>query len=207
MERDLKLGILAVIVFTVAVVAPAFAKAAHGRHAHHASSKGAVSGQGVPAARKSPAADNAGDKIDVDVPEMSLPSRNAGRVVMPKLEIAKPDNSPGRRIGVSGPYRPGVRNALGQPIAPAINPRSGEMNLQAKKQPQAANPGQIQGGAGIGTLNSGMPNVRPSESISPSNRGKIDGAGLIRPSLASSLGGPAKSVTGINGTLVHPKHK
>lgn len=206
MARDLKFGILAFVVVAFAMGSPAFAKAARGRYAHHAGSKDAMSGQSVPAARKRPAANNAGDKIDVDVPEMSLPSRNTGRDVKPKLKLAKPDNSPARRIGVTGSYNPAVRNALGQPVNAAINPRPG-MNLQVKKQLPATNPGPIQGGAGAGMLKSGWPPVRPSGSVSLSNRSKIDGAGLIRPSLVSSVGGPAKSVTGINGTLVRPKHK
>ena len=48
--------------------------------------------------------------------------------------------------------------------------------------------------------------AKPVTTTSVPSRGKIDGAGLIRPSVApSALGGPAKTFAGINGTTLRPK--
>jgi hypothetical protein len=48
--------------------------------------------------------------------------------------------------------------------------------------------------------------AHPIASATFADRSKIDGGHLIRSTVTSGLGGPAKSVTGINGTTMRPKY-
>jgi hypothetical protein len=63
------------------------------------------------------------------------------------------------------------------------------------------------GSSAVGAPHGGVSLQHSGGTASLPNRGRIDGATLIRPKLApSSLGGPAKMSGGIDGTAFKPKH-
>jgi hypothetical protein len=61
--------------------------------------------------------------------------------------------------------------------------------------------------APVGAPSHGLQSVSPSAGAGIADRGRIDGTHLIRPAPALAvLGGPARTVAGINGTTMRPKH-
>ena len=104
-----------------------------------------------------------------------------------------------------------TRNAIGAPVArpEGMAPGSGQ-------QPLVNNPGAV-APTGFGA-NSGLAKTGGASGHLPSNanqivrpsalnRGTINGTNLARPGFGpSSIGGPAKPITGISGTTIRPKH-
>lgn len=213
----MRIGAVMFALLAAAAGSSAFAEGGDGHHVHHAGATRAAAHRGVPASHHNPVADRAGensvgDKIDLGGPAMPLPSRDNGRTVTsPKLQIVKPDRAPTRRFGISVPSRAPVRNAIGQPAMPAVTVKTSGLQSQTANSSQSGSPMSRQSGYGGGSIGNVKPIVRPSESaresISISNRGRIDGGALIRPASAASLGGPAKPTGGINGTLLRQKHR
>lgn len=113
-----------------------------------------------------------------------------------------------------------ARNAIGQPILhqQAIGGQSGghvgpPALVPVPVQSPAATLGAAENkpaslaNAGAGGPGNLRPNPGPMVTATAASRGRIDGAGLIRPGIApSGLGGPAKAVARINGTTFRPKH-
>jgi hypothetical protein len=213
-EPALKIGALILVLLAVATGPSALAKAMVGHHADRVAR--------APSHRRRPAPDNgptvknardknAGDQSNVEKSETPLPSRdNARNVKSPKLQIVKPNNALRPRVGVSVPFKPPVRNAIGQTAAPAGSVKAGGVRAETDKAPEAGGAVPSQGGFqrfnGAAGTSGAKPIVRPGEGVALSNRDTIGGTGLIRPAMVGTVGGPAKS-SGINGTLLRPKRK
>jgi hypothetical protein len=112
-----------------------------------------------------------------------------------------------RRPNVTASVKPPVvRNAIGQPvksksvIVDALRPTAqAPGTVGAVRIPSPAPP--------IRPLNVGSSSFHPTVTASNSSKGRIDGARLIRPSVAPlGVGGPARASNGINGTTVQTKH-
>jgi hypothetical protein len=129
-----------------------------------------------------------------------------GRNAAAGFKVAAPGNFQVRRAPAAGSSNLVARNAIGLLVArhEDVNGRSA-----AHFGSMVANPGALAGARGLSGPNIGRTNPAPAPVATASilNRGKIDGTGLIRPALApASLGGPAKSIAGIDGTTFRPKH-
>jgi hypothetical protein len=124
------------------------------------------------------------------------------------FKIVKPDLTR-RHSNVSAAIKPPVvRNAIGQLAQPKIvdAPRLAP-SLQAPATVAKGAAPIPSPGSPIRSLNVGNANVHPTVTASISSKGRIDGAHLIRPSLAPlGVGGPARARSGINGTMVQTKH-
>lgn len=126
------------------------------------------------------------------------------------LKIVKPGNLTWRSNVTAAIKPPVVRNAIGQPV------NSNSVTVDALRlAPSLQAPGTVAKGgvhlpspaSPIRPLNVGSTNVHSTASASISSKGRIDGAHLIRPSVAPlGLGGPARASNGINGTTVQTKH-
>lgn len=132
------------------------------------------------------------------------------------LRTATPQNSQPRRAG-SVPFKPAARNAIGVSVIPhAAAPGSGGEHIGVAVQPSRAmptgasgpaKPGLTSSSSGFGGPHIGLQYPRPVPSASFESQGRINGASPIRPKpVAWGLGGPAKTVGGINGTTLRPKH-
>ena len=138
-----------------------------------------------------------GDSLDAGVTVLTPRAGNAGdRIHNPdvSVKVAKPVNSQVRGLGASTPI---VRNAIGAPVSGHANAPAGANHFGATAQAPGAP------SAGLTVVR--QP-IHPLASAALADRGKIDGGHLIRPTVTSGLGGPAKSVTGINGTTIRPKY-
>jgi hypothetical protein len=120
---------------------------------------------------------------------------------------------------------PTVRDSIGRRIArPVVTPAIGAvhagpmLSMPAKSisiappiVPSSVNRAAWPKSLAIGASAVGAPHGTPLQhsvgTTASANRGRIDGAALIRPGLApSSLGGPAKVSGGINGTAFKPRN-
>ncbi len=97
---------------------------------------------------------------------------------------------------------PVVRDAIGRHLAQGAKTSGRHVDTPGAA---AAMPPRY----GEGVANAAVANVghhSPPAIVSAPSRGKIDGAGLLNPSVAlSGVGGPAKPVGGINGTTLRLK--
>ena len=210
----MKIVVLVIASLFLMTAQPSFAKEARA-DSHHlggtaASASKSASGTGIKTGAQTDT-NSADAKPGDDIGLTALPLRSAltsdkSVVAKPSSKITKPGNFPASRPGLSTPV---ARNAIGQPLTPAANPTGDGQRLGSAAKPQAegfdvtrtAAPGE-----GVGESNVRRQIFHPLESVSNPGRGKIDGAGLSRPATPSGLGGPAKSLAGINGTTVRPKH-
>jgi len=206
MGRNWKTALLAIAFAGMAAVQPSFAKKAHGHQAHHASAKAAPSGQSGNTKAANSVGKNSTDIVDLGVttlpPRSAFPSDRA-RETKPSFKIAKPEDFPARRAEAGIAV---VRNALGVPVArPAGGFAVGE-HFGPPPPAVTAAPHTAVTFISTGNPDIGRQDVHPVAGVRIPNRSKIDGAGLIRPSVApSGLGGPAKTAAGINGTAFRPK--
>lgn len=194
----MKIGALVVALLIAASASSALAKGGDGHHARRAGGAKAVSHRSASASRNGAAAkgasdQNAGNKIDVGGSQVPLTSRDNGRIVKPStLQIVKPK---GATRAATAPVEPVIRNAIGQTSSSAaVTIKTG--GLQTQRTVQGAAP-----------ADNAKPIVVPRASVNLSSRSKIDGTALIRPAFAASVGGPAKTAGGINGTLIRPKRR
>jgi hypothetical protein len=228
MEHDVKFGFwlfLAIVLAGAAAAQPGFAKTSH---PNRTSAKGEGAAH-APVAKDAHSTDSL-TKDDANAAAApSHPDLTADRPRMPNVnaKIGVKSGTPGiyqvRRGPVPAPSVP--RNAIGVALAPqkSVTASSGENLRPATAPPVTAGIGDQTNSTGhLGEPDIGLkvsrpvatasiPSVSvPSPTIqSPSiqSRGKIDGSSLIRASVApSGLGGPAKTVAGINGTTLRPKH-
>jgi hypothetical protein len=200
----LKIAVTMVLVFAFLASQPAFAKQARApAHAPpHTPSAGAAPAKATNAGSAKPA-----EPIDAGVTVLTprggfTPvNRNANA----SLKIVKPESLT-RRLDVTAPIKPVVRNAIGQPV------QSRSVMIEA---PRLALPVQVPGAAPKAITRSVVPPPpvfpfavgrappRPTTNVGISSPGRIDGVRLIRPSAAPlGVGGPAHPVGGINGTTV-----
>jgi hypothetical protein len=135
----------------------------------------------------SPRAGNAADK-----------TRNPGVSV----KVAKPVNF--QTHNISAPVGPVARNAIGQIVARPQNVTASGEHSGAPAQTTITRSSGMAEAGGASTIN--RQNPRPVATASNVGSGKIDGAGLIRPTTASGLGGPAKTAGGINGTNLRSRY-
>ena len=112
-----------------------------------------------------------------------------------------------------------VRNAISVPIVPheSVERHDGEYpySRSVVRNPAAGTPGGVGGATGglaktedsLGRPTVPASNARPVIRSVVLSRGTIDGTGVTRPGVGPSrVGGPAKVVSGINGTTIRPKH-
>ena len=151
----------------------------------------------------------------VTVPSATLrPDKARDRT--PLVKFGAPANFWVRRSPTAGASESITRNAIGLPVVPregSRGPSDEPHGLPAQVLAPAA-PGTVQGSvADLNRAEGGIdrPTVPRSSTGSIVNapfvqRGKIDGTGMIRPGFApSGVGGPAKTVAGINGTTFRLK--
>ncbi len=201
----MKIILLAIVLAGASLAQPSFAKEVRAHHVGVTKGTARKNAKGPKSSDTKPS-----DTIDAGV--TALPPRqgvtpNKARHANAGLKIAKPGDFQARRV----PERSNsvVRNAIGQPIAEQ-SPAGGAKHIGFSVQPPAAASGGTVGLAksarAIGGLSSVRQSPHPVAPASIANRGQIDGAGLICPAVApSALGGPAKAVSGINGTTLRPK--
>jgi hypothetical protein len=219
MENDVKFGssLLAILLVGASAAQSSFANA-HRSH-HDARGKAASSVQRPTAKGASDAQAKDGSNADI-VPSPVSPTTDKAQTT--NVKSRTPGNYQVRRVAVPVPPNAIPRNAIGVAIAPpkGVTASSGESFKPGPAASTDAGIGEGKAGGypreqGIALkplhplATASIPSVS-SLSISnagAANRGKIDGASLIRPSVApSGLGGPARPVAGINGTTLRPKH-
>jgi hypothetical protein len=197
----LKVVLFAAALFGAFAAQPGIAKEPR---AHHTATTGKNAKSGAKAANaKAGEGANAkapSDSLDAGVTVLTPRAGNAAdkiRNPVVNVKVAKPVNSQVRGVGMSTPIKPVVRNAIGAPVSEHVNAPAGANHFGVTAQL-------------AGTPSAGLTIVRqpahPIASATLADRGKIDGGHLIRPTVTSGLGGPAKSVTGINGTTMRPKY-
>jgi hypothetical protein len=107
-----------------------------------------------------------------------------------------PANIQSRHVSLPPPPSPLPRNSIGEVIAPHES-----LTAVDGQHSGVAIPAPVLGAPAIGRQY-----ASPTASASMPGRGKVDGAGLIRPSAApQGLGGPARVVAGINGTTLRSR--
>jgi hypothetical protein len=215
----LKIGryVLAIVIFGTAVTQPNLAKEMRSHRADRPAASAAPkssTGEGAIAKGTNPvdtrSSDDAGDaRMTVVSPRPGF-SLDKNRDANVSLKISAPGNSQARRVPTAGLSDVVARNAIGQPIGEhdAIAGSGGE-RVGSAVSPAGAlggTTGLAKPSGGLSGPSFGQQNPHPISTASIVSRGKIDGAGLIRPPLApAGLGGPAKAVAGINGTTFRPK--
>lgn len=206
MNREAKLTLAVIALVGPLAQHPGSAEAAHAHHFHHATTKAGSAERGTNNKGVNPQGKASSSPIDLGatpLPPQSTATPNKTREVKPSA-LAKPENFPAHQVQPSNPIG---RNAIGQPVGPPAGAHPAELHFG----PAAAAPQTPQ--HAVSTVTSsrdakvGQQNFQPIAGVNLPSHSKIDGAGLIRPSLAvSGLGGPAKTTAGINGTAFRPKH-
>lgn len=197
----------AAIFLGVVVAKSSFARQADGRHhAQHSSPKAAAKGQGqTPQVSKIPE-QNSTDAMDTGVP---LPSRpfltpKSGET-RPPLKQTKPEHLAPQ---TSGPPKPVVRNAIGQPVTTHEGPASGEQHGRSVPAPSPSFRPDINRdtvGQAIRRTDAGEPTT---EVVRGQTSSKAGSTTMMRPvSPPSGLGGPAKPAIGVSGSAMSkPTH-
>jgi hypothetical protein len=182
----LKFGLssLAIALLVATSMQPSFAKE-HRAHRAGSASK-SPSAQDDKPKGANPADSQA--KETSDAPVTVSPPRD------PSVKREMPLNLQTRRAPVPAPQNPVPRNSIGEIAAPHES-----MTVIDGRRLSSAAPAPVLGAIG-------PPHPGPVVSVTIPSRGKVDGAGLIRPFVAlTGLGGPAKVVVGINGTTLRSK--
>jgi hypothetical protein len=160
----------------------------------------ADTGPGANAKSKSPDNTETDNKIDAGVTVLTPRAGNAtDKAHNPNIivKIAKPVNLQVHSLGVSEPVKPVVRNSIGEVISHPQNVTAGDQHVGVVA-PKPVTPS-------IGAAGSDFNRLRPHPVTTASNF-TGNKSGLIRPSSAPAIGGPAKSTGGINGTAVRSKY-
>jgi hypothetical protein len=196
----LKIAVSIVLLFGLLASAPAFAKQAHAPHA-------AAPPKGDTNAGSAKPAEPIGADVTVLTPRGGFTPANKN--VNTSQKLLKKENFT-RRLDVTAPIRPVVRNAIGQPVQPR--------NVMVKAPhltPSVRAPGAVPKtvtrtivpAPPISPSTIGRTTFHPVTTAGISSTGRIDGTRLIRPSAASmGLGGPNHALGGINGTTVRTTH-
>lgn len=168
-------------------------------------------GEGAP--RETSAGGNA-EGIDTRI---TVPPRRSGggrdKIAGPKaVKLVPPRNLLARRAAVPSGAEPVVRNAVGAVVLrhAGFEQHNGERSLTVVPSSISgtSNPAASAIGRPVKSLG---PSERPTTSLIVRpvvvNRSAINGTNLIRAGSApSGIGGPAKTVAGINGTTIRPPH-
>jgi hypothetical protein len=214
-ESGLKLGflVLAIALIGASLTQPSLAKTLHAQHAHQAGAKGQISVKGDGAAHDAahaPTATGADSGDEVTAPSRAGLPGDRPRPPNVNAKTGAPGTLQVRREAVPGPSEAIPRNSIGVAVAPRkdVTASGGE---SLRPPPPLVAPGEpadhLNGGAFPGGSDIERRSQRPVTTASIPSFGKIEGAGLIRPAVApSGLGGPAKVVSGINGTTLRSKH-
>jgi hypothetical protein len=161
-----------------------------------------------------------GNAIDTRITVQSRRSRNTSdkaRDAKSNFKIIAPGSVYARRLPAPGAVKPNARNAIGLAVSrhEGVQEHIGEPHGVPVQNAIHDAPGIAPSGAGnLAKPDAGLvrpaiapPSASPVVSAPVAQRGRINGAGLIRPSSApSGLGGPAKVIVGINATNLRPKH-
>jgi hypothetical protein len=206
-ESGLKAGslLLAIVLIGASAMRPGFAKTfakafAKTHYAHGTAAKGASTGTRPSAKHATPIETQPADTSDtaIDVAPSRAGTADKARGANVNTKSGAPENHQVRRVTVPGPSDTVPRNSIGVAVVPP--PKSATTNEQAFKPAPPLTLAPQSAIANRSVI------AKPVTTASVPSRGKIDGAGLIRPSIAlSGLGGPAKTFAGINGTTLRPK--
>lgn len=182
--------VLAMVLLSASAMQPSFAGT---HHPHHGATRSGTAHSPDGKAKKPDKAE-AKDSSD----EINAPSRMGGtgdKEHSPAANAKSAVPFQVRRFVVPAPAE--TRNSIGVVVTP---PKSATIGTEEPK-PAVPVPISIPArSADLGVL------VRPVTMAKIPEHGKIDGAGMIRPSVApTGLGGPAKSLAGINGTTFREK--
>jgi len=159
-----------------------------------------------------------GDSEGIDT-RITVLSRRPGsgrdKFGSPKVvKLIAPRNLLARRPVAPSGTEPAVRNAVGVviPRREGIEQHNGERSSIIVRNAASGASGYVGGATDRivkpqGSI--GRPTTNANLIVKPVvvNRGAINGTNLIRPGSApSGIGGPAKTVAGINGTTIRPPH-
>jgi hypothetical protein len=193
----LKIAVSIVLLFGLLASASAFAKQAHAPHAATPPAGATNAGSAKPA-----------ETIDADVTVLTPRGgftpvdRNANT----SQKLVKQENFT-RRPGVTGPIKPVVRNAIGQPIQPRsvmVETPHLAPSVQAPRLVPKPITRSIVPTPPVSPSSTGRSTFHPVTTAGISSTGSNGGARPIRPWAGPvGVGGPAHPVGGINGTTVH----
>jgi len=196
--------VLAIAFIGISLTQPSFAKTQYAQRARHAG-KGQVSAKGhgatyapIPKGTSSGDMQTKDSGDEVITPAHSRAGLPGDRRHGPNVNAKSgaPGTFQARRAAVPGPSEAIPRNSIGVALPPKTATTS--KPILKPEAPVAVAP--------QGAIANRIVIAKPVTTTSVPSRGKIDGAGLIRPSVApSALGGPAKTFAGINGTTLRPK--
>ena len=228
MESGLKIGscLLAIALVAASTMRASFAEepGSGARDDRKASSPSAAPNGSQPPSSEDAASGSGGKNSDPIDTSMSVPPRRLGakpgKVGEAKAKVESPAvrNLHRRTFSVSRASNQTLRNAIGAPVTQHESvERLGSEHVSSPIPPHvpAGTIGTVGNATGDlarreGNLerpNSLRPNASPIARPTVLSRGAINGADLNRRGVgASSVGGPAKTVAGINGTTVRPTH-
>ncbi len=193
------------VLLAVSANRPCFAKDGHPRHGIRASAANSgASGRGASGAN--PAPNKADVPIDggvtIALPVLPPRGQQQTRTSNPSVKIVNPTSSSRGQAG-AGPS-PAARNAIGQSVSSQRN----FVGLPPAAPPALPRPGAgssliihgVLSGSAAPAVPSGTARVTVANAV---NRGSINGASAIHPTIAPSIiGGPTAARYGINGTTV-----
>jgi hypothetical protein len=167
----------------------------------------------IPTGGAASEATHAAGQIDgIDTRVTVQPRRPGGRrdkVGNTVVKSIAPRNLLARRMAAPGALGPVVRDAIGV----SVTHREGLEHFTIVVHGPATGAIGIAGGATgrvakpEGSIAPAIPNANALVRPTVLNRGAINGTSLVRPgSSPSGVGGPAKTVAGINGTTIRSKH-
>ena len=178
-----------------------------------------AAGAAAPAVENAGPAPGAKDRDAIDTRIAVVPHRpdakRTGLGTASAVRSVSPRNLLSRRVLPPGTSEPGARNALGIPVVgvEGSGQHSGTHGFAVVHSP-ALGPIGIVGGTSDAPSKPPIFSVRPlhlqpSVIASPTtlSRGSINGTGFTHRGVGpSGIGGPAKTVAGINGSAIRPAH-
>jgi hypothetical protein len=203
----MRLRLVLLIVAAVLAANPCFARNSHPQHGAQANTTNhAVNGTHATGANPAPA--NAPIDAETTVAPPVLPPRGITqqqiRPINPSVKAVGPGNPSRGPTGATTQKTPIVRNAIGQPEAPAKNFAGAQPTQPALQRPGSLSAPILHGGSGAPPFVSSAARVNVANTAT---RGSVNGATAIRPAAGpSGIGGPAQTRYGINGTAVQSKH-
>lgn len=187
------------IVLAALAANPGFAKDSHAHHSARASTTNTgASGKGASSANQAPgkpsARIDAGETIAPPVLPPHPVTQHQVRMINPSAKNLV--NAAHGQASAMTNTAPAARNAIGQPVVASKNFAGTQPGVSpALRAPRVGSPP-------IASPSTPRVNV-----ANATNRGSVNGATMIRPTIApSAVGGPAQARSGINGTTVQKRH-
>jgi hypothetical protein len=211
-----RIGLCLVIAVLLGAFAPpaGFAEEAPAKsdHASAHDKKGGNDEHGAREEGRDPAGLRDHDRVDThdNVESKGRTGRNEVRELKARLKPPIPDHSRPRRI-LAHPAGGVQRNAIGVHLPPRDESRAVPIVVHGPPVAPGVGIGAT-GGTGKSPNGSARDRlVRPPPALgmvtAPANRGTIAGTAMTKPGTSSSrIGGPAKSVAGINGSTIKPRY-